>query len=398
MKNVATILVKKAFKKGYAKSSLNAFFFLTIRKHDTYHMERRGCMDMNGLSTGRRSIKNMGKSNFAGIEGFPSEVLQKYKINVTEGKKENKFWLIKSREKSYAAWEYTSNIEILEMSLKWQDYLRQNGFTKILPYVKTATGENYVKVNKKNYYITEFIEGKPLDFQRREDLLELARTLAEIYACSRNFEYEKIGEKEISWLKIKQDRLTELLFFYQYLSDKKLINDYERLYMENFKTYYNRGQEAIEKMVMAGYNPSNKAQTIVLMGNFLEENIVKINSDLMFLHATSCIKGPMIMDLSLLLCMCLPKHKWDWELAKDIIMEYQKKVQLNMNEKYMLLAQLYFPRRFWMYSYRYFKGDGELNNITEKLKKYLYETYWQDKCLNKLENWMLEEENNEYEG
>jgi Ser/Thr protein kinase RdoA (MazF antagonist) len=111
----------------------------------------------------------------------------------------------------------------------------------------------------------------------------------------------------------------------------------------------------------------------------------------MFINITDLHKGPKVMDLSLLLNMYLPAKKWAPELAKEIISEYSNKVKLSTNEKYLLLAQLCFPRRFWLYAYRYFKSDDGLGELTEKFKNYLYESYWQEKCLEELENWMLGE-------
>jgi hypothetical protein len=215
-----------------------------------------------------------GTTNFT-VEGIPPQVWQEYDLNIIKGSKRNNYWLLESAKGNLALWKYTGFAQKLERALAWREYLRQPGFNRILQPVKTNKGRNYVECEKGCFYITEWYNGTSFNGQKNEDLIELSGVLAELHRNANDFNIEKIDEANFSWLKVKQDRLTDLLFYYKYLNSKRLINDFERLYVENFEDIYNRGQEAIEKMIMAGYDPSNQSESTVLVRNFLDNNILK---------------------------------------------------------------------------------------------------------------------------
>jgi CotS family spore coat protein len=327
------------------------------------------------------------------IEGLPPEVLRSYNLEIETGQKTKYGWRLKDEQQSYGLWEYTGDGKILDTALQWQNYTREQGFTGFLPLYQTKEGKNYLKRGKNYYYLTDWPNGSSFEPYKSDHLSEVAKKLSELHFYSKSFKIpvpQQGAELEFFWLKAKQQKLTELLAYYQSLKGKRLTNDYERLYVENFGEFYNRGQEALQKMVLAGFERESPAEAHILVGNLCEENLCKTAAGIVILNTTHWQKGAKILDLTLLLSMYLPLKQWEWELGREILVKYQQKISLCTKEKLLLLAQLSFPRRFWVYTYQYLHGKEDIFQLTEKFKQYLYEMiYCQNKCLKKLEKWLL---------
>ncbi len=339
-------------------------------------------------------------------------ILQEYPLELEwgdgkgDGKKVQDHWCLKGAQQSYGLWEYQGEPERLEQALEWQEYLKEKGCQGVLGLIKTKGGRKYLQREKGYYYLTDWVEGVPVVIKKEGIFPAMAEVLAAIHYYSRGFK-SRLDDKHVDgeavrreadsqkygfpWLRAKQERLTELLMAFQYLKDKRPGNDYERLYIENFSNVYQRGQEAIQKMVLAGANTSNDLSHVYLVGNLRAENFGGTEQRIVLLRTTDWQRGPAVLDLSLLLKMYLPLKEWNWEEAKEVIGRYQKKSPLSFSEKYLLLALLSFPGRFWVYAQQYFSEQDNSTMLAEKLKNYLYEFSWQERCLAKLEEWLWEE-------
>ena len=65
--------------------------------------------------------------------------------------------------------------------------------------------------------------------------------------------------------------MTELLKPFHFWRENGATNDFERLYVENFPDLYARGQEALEKIVLAGADWGNMPVGF-LLANLAAEN------------------------------------------------------------------------------------------------------------------------------
>ena len=378
MKIIRTIREEEQFK----HPAKGAFFF-TFPQKPTYHMRRKGLW--------REGCKEKMET-----------ILQEYALALEwgEAKKGQDYWRLKGEQQSYGLWEYQGEPERLERALEWQEYLKEKGCRGVLGLIKTKGERNYVR-REKSYYLTEWEDGTPVVIKKEGILAAMAELLATIHYDSRDFKSRLDDEQSVEygfpWLRAKQERLTELLMAFQYLKEKRTMNDYERLYLENFSDVYQQGQEAIQKMALAGTNTPRDLPNRYLVGNLRAENFGGTEQGLVVLRTTDWQRGPAILDLSLLLKMYLPLEEWNWEVAKEAIVRYQKKSPLSLGEKYLLVALLSFPGRFWGYAQQYFSEPDNSLLLVEKLKNYLYELPWQERCLAKLEGWLWEEKGSEGE-
>jgi hypothetical protein len=271
--------------------------------------------------------------------------------------------------------------------------LAEKGYRELLLLYKTKGGKNFVQTEQNGYYVTtwppegyaHFAPEKCSGVTKVVEALSRVHTAGKALAAKKDTQTERPERAEIYWLKAYQERLKELLIFYRYLQEKRLANDFERLYAENFEGFYERGQQAIQRMVLASSSAEDSGEAGFLIGNFLPENMLETEAGIIFLNTVYCPKGLPIHDLTLFLKMYLPLQKWDEAVALKLLTRYQEKMVLGNQEKHLLLAQLSFPGRFCLYTQQYLQGIGNVPELVADTINYLCEIYWHDRCLEKLE-------------
>ncbi|MGI6605665.1 MAG: hypothetical protein ACOX2X_01170 [Peptococcia bacterium] len=347
------------------------------------------------------------------MQGLVSKILSAYPTELglmdKTAEKEDDHWLVKGAEQSFALWEYQKKREKLARAIEWQEYLSKQGCTGILPVQKTKDGKLFLDQGEGYYYLTPWGEGTTVDMSNKATLLTVAEVLAAIHekngghrtehngaqnqlADLVNNEYPPKVAQPLSWITVRQERLAELWQANHLLQETGAGNDFERLYLENFPDVYQRGQEALEKMVLAGAELLPDSAEGILVGNLRAENFRQVKQGVVLLRTTHWRTGPVIGDLALFLKMYLPLHRWDDQMARDIIAHYQERLPLSTGEKYFLLAFLAFPNRFLLYTQQYFGEEqncaAHIAGLTEKMENFLYELAWQEQCLDILEQWL----------
>lgn len=354
------------------------------------------------------------------MQGLVSKILSAYpaQLGLKEktAEKEDDHWLLKGARQSYALWEYQEEGEKLALALEWQEHLSKQGCTGVLPVQRTNDGKLFLHPGEGFYYLTPWVEGTPVEMSEKATLLAVAEVLASIHeknGVPRTEQKEAQNQSEnpvnndhspkvaqrLSWIKVRQEKLSGLWQAYHLLQETGAVNDFERLYLENFPGVYQRGQEAIEKMVLAGADLSQNLAEGLLVGNLSAENFRQTKQGVILLRTSPWRTGPVISDLGLFLKMYLPLHSWDDQVAEDVITHYQERLPLSTGDKYFLLAFLAFPNRFLLYTQHYFSegrnGAADMAILAEKLQNFLYELAWQEQCLDILEQWLWGEKSGE---
>jgi len=346
------------------------------------------------------------------VAELPERVLSEYTLDIENGETIKDGETIKnccriqSANGSYAVWKYQGELGLLQKVLEWRERLVEKGFTEFLRLYKTKNGKNMVQAEEYGYYVTTwpsqgYTYFDPEKSEQASGLIKVVEALSRLHTAGKAstppkgtpIEYPESAaacpeSSEVYWLKAYQERLTDLLYFYHYLQERKLVNDFERIYVENFAGFYERGQQAIQRMVLAGSDSENNLEPGFLIGNFLPQNMLETETGIVFLNIANCPQGLPIHDLSLLMKMYLPHRQWDKEFALKLLTCYQEKSTLNNQEKHLLLAQLSFPARFCIFTEKYLHGTREVTELAADFKKYLYESFWQDRCLEQLENYL----------
>lgn|GEM_PF-4248156 len=324
-------------------------------------------------------------------EGMPAELLAQYNINFRSCHKQENAWYVENEHDSYLIYEHQGNTEKLETALKWQDYLTGRGFTGVPKVVENKAGQLYVIVEGRTFFINELPSKVEFNGKKAENLLLAAEGLGRLHETSRGFYIDKvINNKKESWPKIFQERLTSLLTLFGMLKQERVRNDFERLYVENFDFLYSQGQEALQKMVMAGCGAGHAEHSdrTMLVNSFRSRELAVCDKGVLFLNLREWDTGSKTNDLALFINSYLPLHRWDQGLLRKIMERYRKNNSLNTCENVFLIGQLRFPSRYWLYTYQYLNGLNSIPELTQQFKSYVHDCYWRDRCLDSMESWL----------
>ena len=137
--------------------------------------------------------------------------------------------------------------------------MAEKGYMEFPLLYKTKSGKNFVQEEQNGYFVTlcsperyaYFSPEKSSGFIIVVDALSRLNTATKNLAVIKDKQTERPEKVAVYWLTAYQEKLNKLLCFYRYLQEKRLANDFERLFVENFEGFYERGQQAIQRMVLA---------------------------------------------------------------------------------------------------------------------------------------------------
>lgn len=325
------------------------------------------------------------------IEGLPAEVVATFKLEPTAGVNKGDTWILTTAAGEVLLKEEKGDLTELQERLNWQQYLRDNGICSIPKLLRTEQG-NLVSSSGKAYYGWLRPQGELFQGKDVQHLYSVITTLAKIQALSIIYEQHHQLPQNFDWPLQIQARLTELLVFSRQMSEHRLNDDFQRIFMENFGFIYDQGQEAVQKMILADCTSNCKGNFINLIDNFLPENLLISEGGAMFCNLTTRQRGPRVLDLANFLRSYLGEHCWDFNLLKGLIQCYQEIAPLSGLEKQLFLSMMRFPVRFWFYSRQYRLREKGISELSAKLINLINEVRLRDRCLDSLDSLLSEGE------
>lgn len=325
------------------------------------------------------------------IEGLPAGVLSALGLEPTGGTNQGDTWLLQTERGKVCLHRKSQGIAELKKRLEWQKFVAERGGCLPLPLVDKQ-GEPGVVYNGSLWYGWFQPEGEGFQSREADHLRKVVAALSRIHALSGQYEQQNQLPQDFDWPLQVQARLTELLFFSRRLAERRWEDDFQRVFMENFDFTYDQGQEAVQKMVLANCTEKCRAHFLNLLGSFRPEDLLISEEKAIFCNPANLQRGPRVLDLAFFLRSYLGEHRWDFNLAKELLECYQEISPLEAPEKYLLLSIMRFPARFWLYMRQYSLGESNVPELTAKLINLVYESRLRDRCLDSLDSLLSEGE------
>lgn len=232
--------------------------------------------------------------------------------------------------------------------------LKKKEFKNTASYIKTKDNNYYVKENGFIFYLTEWINGEECSLDSISETVNCVKLLAKFHIASSSIDMSNIiVENNLkNWPKIFISNLHGLENFKKAISRKKLVTEFDSLYMEYIDSLYHRGMVAINILNKSNYYKlSKKAATekTICHDSFYYQNIIKKHDDYYLIDLDSIIIDLQINDLGKFIRRLMYKksYKWDFDKAKYIIEAYNDIKPLTKDELEVMLALIVFPHKFW---------------------------------------------------
>lgn len=360
----------------------------TYCRQKTYHSTEITTGVLIRMTAAKGVLDNA--QSFGGSEGLVTYLQQEYNKKFQSVRQLYSCWLLEGDGGKYALWDYgTAEKERdLEGALQCLEYL--NMHSRNLPrLLKTADNKRSFSKDGKNFFLSSFPEGQSIEGTNTPDVAFLAARLLEIHEKSRSWTGMTGSRDWRDSVPNLQRILFDLLQYKIVLEKKRFHTDFELMFLENFDYLYNQGQESLENMTLAGvYSPQRAA--VFLVNSFTPGFIFAGDGYCQFADLHRISFGSRINDLAMFLNSFMPAFGWDIRILVNVINNYKGNQDLSTAERHILIAQLRFPSRFWLYAYQYLHGvvSVPLENL---LKEYIFEWRLRDKALDEVESWLLGE-------
>lgn len=234
-----------------------------------------------------------------------------------------------------------------------------NGFSNIAKYFRSKEGDFYVKYKSNIFYLTEWIDGSECDLTDIDEAINCVKLLAEFHNISNKIDHNKIHiEKNLNnWPKIFTSNLNNLEKFKNTIISKRIKNDFDVLFLEEFDNFYTRGLSAINMLNKSQYYKFSKIaydSKSICHNSFYNQNIIKKEGEYFITDLDSIIIDMQISDLGTLIrrLMFKKSYGWDFNFAKALIEAYNSINSLCKEDLEIMFALIIFPQKFYKLGYR----------------------------------------------
>lgn len=228
------------------------------------------------------------------------------------------------------------------------------------------------------YYLKRWYIARDCDIWNQTMLYQSVKTLALFHQKTETFKprddsYGENGEEARS---IQEEFLRhnrELKRCRSYIRKRNRKNEFERLVLESFEEFYNRGtilSSSCQHAEFQQLEESARAKGSILHGTFNYHNILFVENMGFLTNFDHCKVGLQLRDLYDFLRKVLEKHSWNYELGHKLIAEYTKVRSLSELELEYLKICLSYPEKYWkIVSHYYNTGKSWIpDKDIEKLK------------------------------
>lgn len=321
---------------------------------------------------------------------MPESALSEYKLGLKAIERRNNYWLLEEDGKRFALWKHDWEEKDTENVLECLEFLNKKNLKSLPGLVRTADKRRTIPKDGKNLFLSSFPDGEACDSRNGKVVQSLTGALFEIHEKSKDWRGLSGSKDEYNYIGILQRILFELLQYKKILGKKRFHRDFELIFLEHFDFFYSQGQESLENMNLAGFG-SPKMDAVFLLNSFVPRLIFTVDQQYVFSDMHRIGFGPRVKDLALLLNSFMPIHAWNMQILKEAIEKYQEERKLSPDERHILIAQLRFPGRYWLYALQYLSGEKESQPLEVLLKDYILEWRLRDKSLDAIQTWLLGE-------
>lgn len=260
-------------------------------------------------------------------------------------------------------------------------HLDTKGFKGTPKIIQTTEFRDYIKVDDKFAYFTEWLDTREADYNNKKDLFTTAKKIRELHKYSRGFIVTEDMKPRIgwgSWEKVFATRLEEILDFSEKIKAKKIKTEFDNLYFSNLERELERGKRAISDIKNSTYKQYMNDEMKELgfcHHDLAHHNILIDRSDkIHVIDFDYCILDSHLHDIASLCMRSMRNGKWSIEKFEYITKAYSDDGQgLSKEEEQIILGFLEFPQDYWQVGLQYYWEEQDWSNerFMTRLNNYL---------------------------
>lgn len=345
-------------------------------------------------------MDNRGATPFAAH--LQAKVVEQYDIGARQenqmGQVNSHLWKMSSSKGTFGVKAVPFDSQRIEYIYQINQHLLQAGFPGVTAMLITVHGRPYFEDdNGRCYYVYQWIQGHNYRFNPKKNQLQAITKLAELHQTAVGFFPQGITAPERwgQWPEKCHDRAMEIN---SWLQAGSVVNAED----EGWREIYEHGPYFLEEALMATDMISSPEYQEVTereqtKGTFCHRDyaprnlLVGSDQKIHIIDFDYSINDIRLYDLARFLQIVVSKYQWDWEVGRELLAEYHRIRPLQPAEQYVLAANLWFPRKFWLYAkhLQHQTNPRVRAALAESLKHTLLEEGMRVAFINQLQNWKI---------
>ncbi len=285
-------------------------------------------------------------------------ILTNYPVKVLEIKNESYkdkkgVWWVKTQEGMYILKKISNSEDTFKFILDAVRYLSSNGVN--LPAVlKTRDGRDYVNYQGVCYVLTEAVNGRNPSYSSSDELNLVVRGLAQFHKSSTGFFPAQDTKPKYHlglWVEDYSEQIEDINSFYKKELQNASINKTGAFIVREFPHFYERAQTAINGLRGQPYadwvKKAGKSGSLCHQDFAAGNLLITGSNSLCVLDTDSITVDIPARDIRKLLNKVMKKSgKWDKNLTRTMLAQYQKVNPLTPQEWQVVKLDLLFPHLF----------------------------------------------------
>ncbi len=293
----------------------------------------------------------------------PETALEKYGINLTKISRGRGYYLCDTSIGQKVLCPYGRTEESAARQDGLLKYLKEQGIP-CEQIIATDSGQILSADNLEAHYILkDFFPQKECETDDVKSVCECMKAIAKMHKAIISYPKASQYDKEDDLIERLTKKRNELKHLSSYIRKKSNLNDFERMYINNYRYYMiqaNQAIECIEKLLQTGI----EKQLCHMSLN--QHNIVNYNGQWVIINYEKAALSYPQVDVAEFGRKILEKSNWSYLTGDRIINAYEEENEFTDNQKMLLGALFLFPEKICKIVNQY--SMSRKNTITQQKK------------------------------
>ncbi|KYH34951.1 spore coat protein S [Clostridium tepidiprofundi DSM 19306] len=249
------------------------------------------------------------------------------------------------------------SIDDLRFIYTAMEYLKNNGFDRVINFIKTTEGYIYTIWNGEIYCIMDLLEGRECEYSNPVDIAITSRALGNMHKASSGFEYNIKSRYNLHKIIDNFERkLHKIMFFKEMVLLYDNTSKFDEIFLENVDYYIKQMNESLRILEHSKYHElcSEEDKIVLCHHDLAHHNILIKDEEAYFIDFDYSVLDLRVHDLCNFINKVIKNFAYDMEKTNQIIANYNNFDNLDNREMEVLYGMLYFPEDFYSICVNYY--------------------------------------------
>lgn len=288
------------------------------------------------------------------------EIIEKLDVKVISVIPQEGFFIIVTSFENYTLKRTKLKEEELIFVHGAKEYMIKREFSYIDRYCINHNNP-YIKYDNNLYTLTKNIDGRICRYNKFTEVKAAMKLLAEFHMASKGYVPEMkikstIHQENQHRKMIKKSE--DFIYISNLIKMKTKRNRIDELVLNIIDRFNTMGVDAVQKLQDSDYSlqaDKEIEERQLCHSRFNYSNIIiDKNYDLHLINLENCKYGLRLLDIVDFMAPTMDIYCWNFQLAKEMLSEYNRICHLTKPELMIIGALLQFPQKFWSLSTMYY--------------------------------------------